>query len=259
MATDKICIFCGKTDGPFHKEDILAKWMMRELPQKKPFTKVINTKTGKFFVTRSNLGLVTRAVCKACNGGWMSQLEGFARPILQPMMRGKPQTLSAEDQRILTEWLMKTAMVIEFGPDAIPVFFQSEDRREFFESFSIPDNTVITLARWHRKHWEFRTRSHDIIGKYLVDGLTDFRAFITTFAIGQAVMQLFSVRRVAVPHARLLNPLAPVGLPVSWKDVDFQIWPYQQTIHFPPRLALDDASFETFVGRWSEFRWMLRS
>ncbi|MGH7981605.1 MAG: hypothetical protein ACREFF_00500 [Candidatus Udaeobacter sp.] len=256
MARDKICIFCGKKDGPFHKEDILAKWMMRELPNKRPFTQVINKRTGKFFVTRSDLGLVTRAVCKACNGGWMSRLEGVARPIFQPMMRGKPQTLSADDQLILVRWLMKTAMVTEFGPNAIPIFFQSEDRREFFESFSIPDNTVMTLARWHRIHWEFRTRSHDIMGKYLVDGLSDYRAFITTFAIGQAVVQLFSVRRVAVPHAGLLSPLAHVGLPRQWMNADFQIWPYTQAIHFPPRLSLDDASFETFANRWKDFVWL---
>jgi len=140
---DKICTFCGKKDGPFHKEDVLAKWMMRELPHKKPWTKVINKKTGKFFVTRSGLGLVARAVCKTCNGGWMSRLECLARPILQPMMRGKPRTLSAEDQLILVRWLMKTAMMMEFVPDAIPMFFQSEDRRGFFESFAIPDNTVM--------------------------------------------------------------------------------------------------------------------
>ncbi len=124
---DKICTFCGKKDGPFHKEDVLAKWMMRELPHKKPWTKVINKKTGKFFVTRSGLGLVARAVCKTCNGGWMR----------------KPRTLSAEDQLILVRWLMKTAMMMEFVPDAIPMFFQSEDRRGFFESFAIPDNTVM--------------------------------------------------------------------------------------------------------------------
>ena len=256
---DRICAFCGETDGPFHKEDVLAKWMMRELPHKKPWTKVINKKSGKFFVTRSGLGLVTRTVCKTCNGGWMSRLEYLARPILQPMMSGKPQTLSEEDQLILMRWLMKTAMMMEFVPDAIPMFFQSEDRRGFFESFAVPDNTVMVLARLYTKTFDFRTRSHDIKGKYLVDGLSDYRAFIITFAIGQAVMQVFSVGRVAVPHACLLSPLAPVGLPVCWKDVDFQIWPYRQTIHFPPRLALDDASFETFANRWGEFRWMLRS
>jgi len=162
---DKICTFCGKKDGPFHKEDVLAKWMMRELPHKKPWTKVINRKSGKFFVTRSGLGLVTRAVCKTCNGGWMSRLEYLARPILQPMMTGKPRTLSAEDQLILVRWLMKTAMMMEFVPDAIPMFFQSRDRRGFFESFAIPDKTgegrkgsepsidihfdwVYSLARW---------------------------------------------------------------------------------------------------------------
>lgn len=254
--SDKICIFCGEKGGPFHKEDVLAKWMVRELP--KCWIKVSNRKTGKSFVSRRDLGVVSRAVCKTCNGGWMGRSEGLARPILQPMMRGKPRTLPAEDQLILARWLMKIVMIMEFVPDAIPMFFQSEDRRAFFQSFAIPDGTVMVLARLHTKTFEFKTRSHDIKGMYL-DGLSDYRAFIITFAIGQAVMQLFSVRRVAVPHSDLLSSLAPVGLSSSWKDVDFQIWPYRQTIHFPPRLALDDAGFETFANRWSEFSWMLPS
>jgi hypothetical protein len=253
---DKICAFCGKADGPFHKEDVLAKWLMREVPHKKPWIKVIGKKTGKFFVTRSGLGLLNRAVCKTCNGGWMSRLENLVRPILQPMMRGQPLPLSKEDQLVLVRWLMKTAMMMEFVRDAIPMFFRSEDRRSFFESSAIPNNTVMVLARLYTKTFDFRTRSHDIKGKYLVDGLSDYRAYIITFAIGHAVMQLFSVRRDAVPHARLLRPLAPVCLPVCWKDVDFQIWPYRQTIHYPPRLTLDDASFETFANRWNEFRWI---
>src|SRR5438477_2513080 len=119
---DKVCTFCGNEQGPFHKEDILARWIMREVPHKKPWTKVTNKKTGKFFVTQSGLGLLTRAVCRTCNNGWMSGLESLVQPILQPMMRGKPRTLSAEDQLILARWLMKTAMMMEVVPTAIPTF-----------------------------------------------------------------------------------------------------------------------------------------
>jgi hypothetical protein len=34
-----------------------------------------------------------RRVCQNCNGGWMSQLEAQAKPLLEPMFDGKPMTL----------------------------------------------------------------------------------------------------------------------------------------------------------------------
>ncbi|MEI2698808.1 MAG: hypothetical protein V9E94_10835 [Microthrixaceae bacterium] len=40
--------------------------------------------------------VVVKRVCRDCNSGWMADVEGEAKPILEPMINGKPCTLSLE-------------------------------------------------------------------------------------------------------------------------------------------------------------------
>ncbi len=62
------------------------------------------------------MDLTVRRVCGGCNGGWMSELEGKAKPVLLPLLRGEnlPITLSAEEQDLLGVWVYKTALMVDF-------------------------------------------------------------------------------------------------------------------------------------------------
>jgi hypothetical protein len=144
--SNKTCIFCGNGGGPFHKEDVLPKWIAKEF--RKAWIKVTSRETGHTFVTRGHLGLVSRAPCKTCNSGWMSRLETAVKPIIVPMMKGEKRTLSQEDQLALARWVMKTVMMMEFLPDVTTALFEPADRFNFYQSLAIPSRTVMCIARW---------------------------------------------------------------------------------------------------------------
>ena len=52
--------------------------------------------------------LVNSAVCKQCNGGWMSSLENAVDPIIEKLNNGTDVlTLSAGEVEILARWSAK--------------------------------------------------------------------------------------------------------------------------------------------------------
>ena len=48
------------------------------------------------------------------NGGWMSGLDGQVKDLLEPMMLGKPRTLTLEEQLTLATWAAMKSMVLEY-------------------------------------------------------------------------------------------------------------------------------------------------
>jgi hypothetical protein len=54
-----------------------------------------------------------RIVCKTCNGGWMSDLEKAAQPVLERPIRRKASTFGTPHQTILATWALKTALVFQ--------------------------------------------------------------------------------------------------------------------------------------------------
>ena len=71
----------------------------------------------------------TVAVCGRCNSGWMSQLEGHTKSLLEELADGwAPTTLMADDQLNLARWLAKTAVVHELCTDDHRVSTPSQRR-----------------------------------------------------------------------------------------------------------------------------------
>lgn len=56
-----------------------------------------------------------RVACKGCNSGWMSGLDDWAKPILAPLIGGKPFVLTPHNRKILATWAAKTASTAEHG------------------------------------------------------------------------------------------------------------------------------------------------
>ena len=57
--------------------------------------------------------LVVKAVCEACNGGWMASLESETIPILGPMVRGDQVHLGIADLAVLAHWAAKVAALLD--------------------------------------------------------------------------------------------------------------------------------------------------
>ncbi len=123
------CVFCGSTAG-ITDEHVWPKWLRAHAADLAPER---YTHTSGFARTAADafteaptvlvrqpgtiLGLRARAVCRECNGGWMSGLEQRAKPILLNMMSaarpGSVLTLGPDQAATVAAWAIKTAWMRE--------------------------------------------------------------------------------------------------------------------------------------------------
>lgn len=61
------------------------------------------------------MDITVRVPCGRCNGGWMSQLEGRTKPILEAMMSGDAVVLDETAVRTVATWAFKTAAMLQFN------------------------------------------------------------------------------------------------------------------------------------------------
>lgn len=140
------CVFCGRTDIA-KRAHVLPDWISKVAPVRGPGDRTaaagptrITTPTGKLFNER------VRRICqKECNGGWMSDLEKVAKPILTPLIQGKAATLSSDDQAVIGRWAALTAVMACFiKPEYLP---PADYLHVFYEEKGPPPVTVVWIAR----------------------------------------------------------------------------------------------------------------
>jgi hypothetical protein len=109
------CWMCSRTSGSRAKEHTFALSLIRALGAEGELHRATHmpiigdipiSERGPFPIEQMLAG----EVCKACNGGWMSTLEGAALPLLAPADPAAP--LSQADQVVLARWFLKTAAVL---------------------------------------------------------------------------------------------------------------------------------------------------
>jgi hypothetical protein len=134
------CWFCGarKGDVPFDQEHVLP----RGLKDLEPNTGDWESTTGRHergsagtykFDSRGPVTeLTTGLICKPCNGGWMSQLEGQAQPLIRSLATGQSRTLTGPERRTLARWCIKTAYVHE-SVDRASRVSSPEQRKKFMD------------------------------------------------------------------------------------------------------------------------------
>jgi hypothetical protein len=133
----RTCLFCTSTRLTL--EHVWPDWISKYL--------FGEPKTGRFIAMRfdgtnrtpvgtfraSELDQKARLVCATCNNGWMSEVESYAKPVLQPLLRGHSVTLGEHDQAGLLAWIILRAMILErssVSPSAVP-FYTDEERHTF--------------------------------------------------------------------------------------------------------------------------------
>lgn len=82
----------------------------------------------------------------------MSQLEMAVRPVLEPMMWGRPTSLGADEQRVLSRWLMKTFYVLDMDPDACYEPISTADERRAFMNGNMSSDFVLEIGRYEGRH-----------------------------------------------------------------------------------------------------------
>jgi hypothetical protein len=117
------CVFCG-WEGTLTREHAWPKWIREVLPEGhvKGYSQQHRVAVGTGEVTEITPMLRHKAadrevkvVCQhECNGGWMCDLEGVAKPLLTPLILGDAADLSKHDQKLIAFWVTKTAMMLQF-------------------------------------------------------------------------------------------------------------------------------------------------
>jgi hypothetical protein len=251
------CIFCGGRDSPQHKEDVIPKWVARELAAIIGTDPSFIARTGQYldpaWPTREykavgKLGWETKGPCQRCNNGWMSDLENKALPILLPLMKGKSRRVSAVDLGILAAWMVKTTVLHEYMHYASDRFFTRLDRYALRESHRIPTDTLIFAARYFggpAATWAIGGP----INIRFQESPTVVRAHTATLALGQLILQSFSFKRVENSDERLY-----ARIPSRWDSVHKPVWPIALTgWSWPPALAVpNEAEFVRFAGRFTD-------
>jgi len=98
---------------------------------------------------QGNVQTITiRAVCTGCNNGWMSKLEGAARPALTSLVLGQAVTLQAEQVAAVARWIALKCMVAEHASPG-KALTPREDREALRASLTIPSYYRIYLAPYH--------------------------------------------------------------------------------------------------------------
>ena len=197
----KQCIFCG--DKADSNEDLWPQWLIRAL-KRTPDEKIpmsVRRHDEKDFRrwTKVSGALRVKLVCCKCNNGWMSDLEGEAKPILTPMMLGEQVTLSASQQHTVARWVTKCAMVFD-SVDRGEQFYDGLDRHDFHQrSEPSVNSTNIWLGKQigptglvgYTDHRTLRTglsrRGSDV---------GSVKQYINTMVFGHLVMQIASIKRL---------------------------------------------------------------
>ncbi len=233
------CTFCGTTQGPFDVEDVYPLWTREVLPVP---TEVIRTTTEGAQPWHRNVLAATlkRAVCKKCNGGWMSQLEHTCKPLLRYMMNPEaghvPVQLDETQQKLVAFWANLKAVCLELS--------LRQSVRGYTGGFVAPGQFKWLYDRRHPKDrtppastqvWLFGFQAqapgsgHAVIASHrsvMMGGeANELEACLSTFTIGCLGLQVFTrdlsiqgqPERLVIPGwlAPVLVPISPIVVPVA--------------------------------------------
>jgi hypothetical protein len=176
--------------------------------------------------------LKVKYLCKDCNNGWMSDLEGHAQKIIRPLISDISLPLVRLDQRVLALWSIKTAMVFECTNQTKKWFYSAEERRGLRDSSEPPANTYIWIGRYSQS----LPLDTDARKLSLPADIPFTGGYLTTFAIGHLVVQLLSVKSKPESDGFRINfQLNP------WHRFLLQIWPVEQeTVFWHPPLSFSE-------------------
>jgi hypothetical protein len=169
----------------------------------------------------------------------MSILQSESKPLLIPLIGGKPVTLRLKQLRILARWVAMTAMTAEFlPPSGDPAISQGE--RTFVQQGGMPSNWRIWIGRYERKlwgaHWVHQTIP--ISGEEHTPNMTgEGRPWpntqTSTFVVGQLYVTVISSAHQRLASKWHFNARSNALLR--------QMWPVRdRSIRWPPLEALTD-------------------
>jgi hypothetical protein len=254
MTRQRFCIFCGAS--PLTKEHIWADWLRAYIPKNMPHhhsaRSILNSDQSVEQVRKKQPGdprsRQLKIVCAHCNNGWMSRLQEAAKPILIPLLQGKPSTLNRSRQQIVSAWSAMTVICAEYLQPlslSIPV----TARRWLYQHKMAPNNFRIWIGNYERGDWvphwvhtSLRISEHEGVQGWTVhpDGTPRPNTQVTTFIAGQLFLHAFTC-----PFPEIL------AKPEITNMVDsrlLQIWPIEHAFIAWPTTIITDREADNLAG-----------
>jgi len=166
------CIFCGGFG--LTKEHVFPDWLRQIFPRLPTDTHTMGVlsfpSAQRGFIRKRGQGQLgskkVRVVCKACNNGWLSEMEGDTQGILRPLILGTTRVLTINDQARLAAWITKTTMIVEYLVREQPAIRQAE-RERFREQKRPEDHWQIAVSFYVGRQWSKGGIFHHGLGVYI--------------------------------------------------------------------------------------------
>lgn len=110
------CLACGTTGSPATREHVFSSWLLKEFGPDASMALYRHSGDGSQRQVRAEMKLDSfrlKKICEGCNSGWMSDLEGSAKPLVLALIKDGRQldSLLEDERRTLARWAAKTAIV----------------------------------------------------------------------------------------------------------------------------------------------------
>ncbi len=141
------CVFCGRT-GDMSKEHLLRRKFIDLYEPPRDLRYIRQDPLGKDFrrMPVSQFQVTINDVCRACNGGWLNDLENAVEPFLNRLIMGEPANIS--EHRVDHElglWMVTRAL-LRSKLDPANAHAPIELFREMFETRRAPKGTVALIG-----------------------------------------------------------------------------------------------------------------
>jgi hypothetical protein len=237
----KICCFCGSPD--LTKEHIWPNWL-RGIFKVERLTHTIG---GHGSAAQKKQWLAppftaqAQLVCSKCNSGWMSRLEGRSKRVLSLMIQCKAADLVETEQRLVTTWAVKTAMMMQVFVHPSRVTIPPDHYRQLYQRKDAPPDTVrVWLALQDHTDPRYVAKPLGLFASLPKPPIQP-NAYWVTLTIGCLVMQILGA---AGPLPRYLDD----GIPVLRVLPLLRIWPAQTTVRWPPLPPLTHEDVGRLLG-----------
>jgi hypothetical protein len=231
------CGYCGNADNPLTREHVWPRWLSGFFgEQVEPHVSAEEDEVLHVWSAKLATQTVKR-VCRACNNGWMADLENQARAPLTAVLDAQAMTLVPSEQGALARWALKTATACDLcNPQpAAPQAF----RTELVGGGDPPDGIVVFIARYTGQRHPLLSGGWTRQVRIAVGGRPSMVHMMQlTVAIGSVVFGVFGHGLAGTVDLR----------PVGWKAKYAQVvWPIAAPVRWPPRVSLDDDDLRRFA------------
>jgi hypothetical protein len=179
-----------------------------------------------------------KCVCKACNTGWMSDLEDYAKPYLEPPLLGRGIVLFAEGQRMIARWAFKTALMIACGAseEARPV----TSYWHFYErGLPSPETRIWIGTFFSSPPRTYQTHVGLLGGREPPKAIERANGYLSTFAVGHLAFHVLGSETGEPRQHRFGGKLGRTLV---------QVWPVHPIVRWPPELFVTPGDLDALTN-----------